>query len=175
VIDFLGGIPMLFQELTDEIKKKGEDQALGLIAHFNTPPGFAPVDVYKAVCSIKCAEVLARSISSPAYFAVIEVVATFIEKTMKIVDGDAGSATNGRQVLAMIEFIAPFREKATTEEFAIRQAMFDAVILDASKKLNIEAPAKESIDGFHRDMFIAVLKDSSTPVVRIPGDPSEIN
>jgi len=158
----------MFQEPTEDIKKLGEDQATGLLAHLSDSD---PVDIYKAICSIKCAEILTRAFDTPAYPSVVEIVATFVETTMKLVDGNAGNRTNGMAVLSLVEFIAPFKSSPTPDAFAIRMHMFDTMILESAKKLKIEAAAKSAIDTLSRDILMFLLKTTGTPA---PGN-TEIN
>lgn len=162
----------MFQEPTDDLKKQAEDRAEGLLAHFNTPPAFDPVDVYKAVCSIKCAEILTRAFETTSYPAIVEIVATFIEKTMKCVEGNNGNATQGRAVLGLIEFVCPFRSNPGADAFAIRMHMFDTLIIESAKKLGVEPAAKEAIDNMQRDIFIFLLRDATANAA--PGN-KEIN
>jgi len=157
----------MFQEPSDDIKKKGEDQAQGLLAHFSD---FDPVDVYKAICSIKCAEILTRAFTTPAYSGVVEIVATFVETTMKAVEGNAGNRANGTAVLSLVEFVCPFRSNPGAELFAIRMHMFDTMILASAKKLGVEAQAKEAVDTMATAIFLFLSKNA----VMVPRD-SEVN
>jgi acetaldehyde dehydrogenase (acetylating) len=140
-----------------DILKQGEDQAMGLLAHFTS---FDPVDVYKAVCSIKCAEILTRAFDTPAYPGVVEIVASFIETTMKAVEGNNGSAAQGRAILGLIEFVCPFQTNPGAEAFAVRMHMFDTIILESAKKLNCESAAKEAVDAMQHDIFLFLLKET---------------
>ena len=147
-------------EPNDEIKKKGEDQANRLLAQFTDAD---PIDVYKAICSIKCAEILTRAFSTPAYPTVVEIVATFVESTMKAVDGNNGDRTKGMAVLSLVEFIYPFKPSPGAEPFAVRMQMFDTMILESAKKLGVEAQAKEAIDGMTAGLFLFLLKETVKP------------
>jgi hypothetical protein len=161
----------MFQESNEEIRKQGEDQAMGLLAHFNNPPACDPIDVYKAVCSIKCAEILTRAFDTTAYRGVVEIIATFVEKTMKAVEGNDGNRENGMAVLSLIEFVCPFKPSPGPDAFAVRMHMFDTLILESAKKLNIEAAAKEAIDTMQRDIIMFLIKEAT---LSSPGN-SEIN
>lgn len=157
----------MFQDPTEDIKKQGEDQAEGLLTHLAIND---PVDIYKAICSIKCAEILARSFETTAYRGMVEIVATFVESTMKLVDGNAGNKSEGMAILNIIELIAPFKPSPSADEFAIRIHMFDTMILAAAKRLGIDAGAKAAIDAMTRDIFLFLLKETAVA----PGN-SEIN
>jgi|SRR5271157_4016115 len=152
---------------SEDIKKKGEDKAshiLTLLADSN------PIDIYKAICSIKCAEVLTRAFATPAYPGIVEIVATFVETTMKAVDGNEGDRTKGMAILSLIEFISPFKPSPGAEPFAVRMQMFDTMILESAKKLGVEAQAKGAIDTMSAAIFLFLIKDASM----LPRD-SEVN
>lgn len=157
----------MFQEPLDDIQKQGEDQALGLLSHLVS---FESVDIYKSVCSIKCAEILTRAFDTPAYRGVVEIVATFISAIMKAVDGNDGSKANGMAILQIIETIAPFKSYPGAEAFAVRMHMFDTMILASAKKLGIEAQAKEAVDNMQRDIFVFLLQETA-----VSGGSTEIN
>lgn len=157
----------MFQD-NDDIKKTAEDQAQGLL---NILSDSDPIDIYKAICSIKCAEILTRAFGTTSYPGVVEIIAAFVESTMKAVDGNAGDKKNGLAVLSLLEFKYPFRSNPGAEAFAVRMHMFDTMIIESAKKLGVEPQARGAVEAMQRDIFIFLLKETVTA----PTPDTEIN
>lgn len=147
------------QKTLDEMQQKGMERAAALFQTLEqTEPPFTPVDIFKTVCSMKCAEILTRTNTAfPELLPdMVAIIGDFVAGTLESAEttGQRGKMAEARRVNEVIEAIYPFDEVKMKDpiESTIRMHMFDGVILLAASKFNREQETKEDIESLQMGM-----------------------
>ena len=158
---------MDLKEEVAQLQQAGMEKAATLWEMF-VPTKIAPVNIYKASCSIKCAEFLMRIRNNGLYMDIAKLLADFMEETLRIADGE-GTDSDRQEGFLVIELLE--RDMPMTEEifddpaaYATRQHVYDALILLAGAKMGKENETKEAIQtlqrGVGRAMVTAVIREA---------------
>jgi hypothetical protein len=154
----------MFEELM-ELKTKGNERAAAAWEKLTAvAPPIDPINIYKAVCSVKCAEMLARfrSLNTNNLAELITIIADFMEATIREAGGaSSGDKADGMRAVTVIEGMFPFNEGDFSDPslFAIRMHTLDGVMLLSAEKFDKEQETKNHIETMQRDFLQIVLRD----------------
>lgn len=154
-------------EKSGEIRKGGMEKAAALWEVFELlPQPIAPIDIYKAACSIKCGEFFARIRHNPASTMIATCLGEFLGESMEIVGEEKGSLEEARRSLKVIEKEMPISEEVFNDAvaYAQRQHVYDGIILLSAAKMGKEAEVKACIERLQTGIAKAVLLNMITTV-----------
>ena len=158
---------MNLKEEVAQLRQTGMEKAAviwEMLEALSTP--IAPINIYKAACSIKSAEFLARTRSSPIFQSIMMLIAEFMDETVQIA-GESTAETDRAEGFRAIELFE--REMPLSKEifddasaYATRQHAYDGVIVLAAARLGKEEATKASLErlqqGIARAMVTAVFQ-----------------
>jgi hypothetical protein len=130
------------------------------------PTPIAPTNIYKAACSVKAAEFLARTRTSPIFHSIMNIIALFMDETIGIA-GESTAETDrieGFQAIELFEREMPLSAEIFDDAaaYATRQHVYDGIIILAAAKLGKEEETKASLErmqqGVARAMITAVFQ-----------------
>lgn len=131
----------------------------------NDPQPFAPVNIYKAACTVKCSEFLARVANSSLFLPLMTVIMDFADKTIDIVgEHSASSQREGTRCAIVLENEMPLTDEvfANPVAYAERQHVFDSILMLAGAELGKAPETAAAIERLQNDMgevfAIAALK-----------------
>jgi hypothetical protein len=154
----------MFDDLM-HLKTKGNERAATAWEKLTAvAPPIDPINIYKAVCSIKCAEMLARfrSFDSANLADLITIIADFMEATIAEAGGaSTGDKADGMRAVTVIEGMFPFAEQDFNDPslFAIRMHTLDGVMLLSAEKFGKEQETKGHIETMQKNFLNIVLRD----------------
>ena len=150
-------------ELKDEIaqiRQQGMERAAVLWETLeNLPQPISPVDIYKAACSLKCAEFMTRIRRNPLFLTIMKSIGEFLDGTAAVV-GDAGDRDEGLRAVSVIEEAMPMTPEVFEDATACatRQHVFDGVIMLASAKMGRDKETKECLDRLQEGIAKAMIE-----------------
>src|SRR5271170_4123966 len=99
-----------------ELRQQGMERAAAIWETLETSDPVHPVNIYKAACSIKCAEFMTRLRDNPAYGSIIQSLMKFLDGTLEIAKAykEHSSQDEGVRVITILEEAMPL----TAEVFA---------------------------------------------------------
>ena len=154
----------LNEEVT-QIRQRGMEKAATIWATLESLSApIEPVNVYKACCSIKLAEFVARTLNHSLFSMLLAACDGFVDDTLKIVEGMKGDTKEGERVLAVIENDMPMTDEVAADSaaYAQRQHVYDGLILLAAAKMGKEEETKAAItrmqDTIAGVMVVSLLK-----------------
>lgn len=158
---------MDLREEVSQIRQAGMEKAAELWEMFETlPTPIAPVNIFKASSSIKCAEFLTRIRNHGLYRDIAILISEFTMDTLRIADGEGTGADRleGFRAIELIEQQMPLTKEVFDDAaaYAQRQHVFDGLIVLAGVKMGKETETKEAIEtlqtGVGRAMVTAMFK-----------------
>lgn len=174
---------MALKEELSQIRQQGMERAAAIWETLeNIPEPVNPADVYKAACSIKCAEFLTRIKRHRMYMQLMQIVLEFLDTTLQIVPAEEGSEADGVRVINIFEKEMPLTDEVFNDPtaYATRQHVYDGIILLSSIKLGKEAETKACIERMQQDvaglMVVTYLKEAllgNMPRGSEPEDPKK--
>lgn len=149
-------------EIRDEIRRQGMERAAMIWEMLETlPEPIEAVNVYKAACSCKCAEFMARLRGNPIFEAVAGYLVHFMDSTINVVKEFASISSKGEgmHVVEFFEQIMPLTAEifADPAAYAIRQHVYDGIIMLAAVKMGKEVEVKKCIDALQADVAKMML------------------
>jgi hypothetical protein len=157
-------------ELRDEItqiKTQGMEQAAVIWETLeNLPEPIPAVDVYKAACSLKTAEFIARVNTNIVADAISKALTTFLDTTIQIAGEDAGSSVNGLRAMDVFEQAMPLTEEVFNDAsaYAQRQHTYDGIILLAASKMGKTKETQACLQDLRADitrsMVVAMFREA---------------
>ena len=149
-----------------EFKNQGNLQAAALweVISAKVPP-YDPVDLYKAVCTIKAAELLTRvrfSSTDVNIPALMKATEEFVDVTLRIAGGgESGNAESGFEAVEMLEELFPISESDFSDPsaFATRQHTLDGLLLLSAVRFGKEQETKTAITKLQDDFVKVILGD----------------
>ena len=129
------------------------------------PTPIAPTNIYKAACSIKSAEFLARTRSSPIFPTIMKLIAGFMDETIQIAGEsvDENDRAEGFRAIELFEQEMPLTKEIYDDPaaYATRQHTYDGIIVLTAAKLGKETETKACLEhlqqGVARAMVTAVF------------------
>lgn len=158
---------MLHEKLV-ELKNKGlENAATAWVSLTAIEPPIDPIDIFKAVCSVKCAEMLARFIKFDASenLAELVIVADFMDATINVAGGaETGDKAEGLRAIDAVEKMFPFDQTAFHDPglFAIRMHTLDGVLLLSAQRFGKEQEVKDLILSMQKGFMKVVIQNFIT-------------
>jgi hypothetical protein len=158
---------MDLKEEVAQLRQTGMEKAAGLWEMFQTlPTPIAPVNIYKAACSIKCAEFLARIRNNSLYFDIARQLTEFMDETLRIAEGEGTKSDmdEGFRAIKLMEREMPLTGEIFDDAaaYATRQHVYDGVIVLAAARMGKETEVKECIEnlqkGVGRAMVTAIFR-----------------
>jgi hypothetical protein len=142
------------------IRQAGMEQAAvvwEILANLSNP--LHPVDIIKAVASLKCSEFTEAIHGHRQAPEFLKLVLQFLEDIMNIV-GKEGSLYGGARALEIIEDAMPLTEEISNDPaaFAQRQHTFEGLHLLAAARLGKEAEIKKCHDLLHRTIGALIIR-----------------
>jgi hypothetical protein len=146
-----------------ELKNQGSAQAETLWATLTQKFAASdPVNIYKAVCTIKSAELLTRLRHSdgndlPEF---LKAIGTFVDASLSIAGGgQSGDQEVGATAIRTLEELFPISEEDFTDpsRFAIRQHTLDGLLLLSSKSFSKEQETRQAIETLQQEFMRIVL------------------
>jgi len=151
------GEPNTALEETSKIRQEAMERAAAIWETFeHLPQPIEPVNIYKAVCAVKCSEFVARVRRSPLFDLLASLVAEFLNGTIEIGD-NGGSIREGKRALAVVEGAMPLTPEAFGDPaaYAVRQHVYDGIIMLSAAKMGKEKETRECIDRLTAGIGIA--------------------
>jgi hypothetical protein len=158
---------MDLKEEVEQLRQTGMEKAAVIWEMLEAlPTPVVPTNIYKAACSIKSAEFLARTRSSPIFSQIMEIIAEFMDATIQIAGEsvDENDRIEGFRVIELLEQEMPLNQEIFDDPsaYATRQHTYDGVIILAAAKMGKEEETKASLEnlqkGVARAMITAVFK-----------------
>jgi hypothetical protein len=122
---------------------------------------FHPVNIYKAACSIKCAEFMMRLRDNPASTMTLKFLMAFLDRTLEIAEplNDYTNRDEGMDIVKILEQAMPFTAEVFQDPtaYATRQHVYDGIIMLAAAKMGKEIETREVISRFQEDVVKAVM------------------
>lgn len=172
---------MDLREEVTQLRQTGAERAATLWEMLEAlPEPIAAVDIYKAACSIKCAEFLSRIRNNSVYLEITKLLAGFVDETITIIGDGSGDRIGGFRVIDLIEREMPLTKEIYEDAaaYATRQHVYDALILLAAAKLGKAEETKDAIDhlqkGIARVMVMAIVRASVIDMREMSEDETEI-
>jgi hypothetical protein len=120
-----------------------------------------PVNIYKAVCSIKCAEFMLRLRDNPAAGMTLKSLLLFLDNTLEIAKplSAYSNQDEGMRAVKVLEDAMPMTSEVFQDPsaYASRQHTYDGVIMLAAVKMGKEVETQEVIAKFQEDVVKAVM------------------
>jgi len=120
------------------------------------PVPIAPANIYKAAVSVKCAEFTNRVRTHRFAPALLKLVVQFLDDTLDVVGVNAGDISGGVRALAFFAEAMPLTNEIFNDPaaYAMRQHVYDDLLLLAALRLGKEAETKKCIN----DMQYGVMR-----------------
>jgi hypothetical protein len=159
---------MDLKEEVTRIREQGMERAASIWETLeNLPQPVEAVNVFKAACSIKCAEFMTRVHNNPVFPVIMKSLVQFMDGTLSVVENVAGSdSSNGMRVVAVLEEAMPLTAEifADAAAYATRQHVYDGLIMLAAAKMGKEQETKACIDrlqgGVAKAMLLSMFAES---------------
>src|SRR5271170_7783752 len=92
-----------------ELRQQGMEKAASIWETLETSDPIHPVNIYKAACSIKCAEFMSRLRDNPAYGTIMRSLMSFLDGTLEIAMAykEHSSREEGERVITILEEAMP--------------------------------------------------------------------
>jgi hypothetical protein len=150
------------------IRQQGMEKAASLWeALENLPTPVDPVNIFKAACSIKCAEFVSRIRSNDLLVLLAEFIGAFLDETKALTEvNDAASQAEGMRVVKTIEELMPLTKEIFEDPalYATRQHVYDGLIMLSGAKMGKEKEVKGCIDrlqsGVSKAMIVAMIQQT---------------
>jgi len=125
----------------------------------NLPNPMDPANVYKASVSLKCAEFISRVRHLKIAPLLAKIMLQFLENTIAVVGNEAGDVHEGARAMKVIEEIMPMTEEIFNDPTAcaMRQHVFDGLLLLAAVRLGKELETKKCLDDMQEDVALVWL------------------
>ena len=152
---------MELREEVAQIKQDGMEKAAVLWETLEAlPQPIEPVNIFKAACSVKCAEFMTRIRNHPVALTIMKFILEFLDSTLQITGEESGSRDEGMRVVEVFEEAMPLTEEVYSDAaaYATRQHVYDGVIMLAAAKMGKETEAKECIDQLQRGVAVAMIR-----------------
>jgi hypothetical protein len=152
---------MELREEVAHIRQQGMEKAAVIWETLETlPQPVEPVNIFKAACSVKCAEFMTRVRNHPMALMLMKSVLQFLEATRQVTEDNNGSQEEGMRVVTIFEEAIPLTDEVYNDAaaYATRQHVYDGVIMLAAAKLGKEAEVKDCIDEFQRSVAMAMIR-----------------
>jgi hypothetical protein len=154
-----------------ELKDQGTATATSLWEKLAViQPPFNPVNLFKAVCTIKSAELLTRLSQSGGsdLQEFLDAIGAFVESTLEVAGGaTAGDQEGGMTAVKTLEALFPI-SKADFEDparFAIRQHALDALLFKAASDFNKESETKAAVQTLQMEFMRIVISGMTHDLV----------
>jgi len=146
----------------NQIRQEGMEVAASIWETLEAlPEPIHPINIFKAACSIKCAEFMSRIRGNAAYGTIIKSLMTFLDGTLKVVATlkTKSNRDEGERVIAVLEETMPLTDEVFSNPiaYAKRQHTYDGIIMLAAAKMGVEAETKECISKFQEGVVKAVM------------------
>jgi hypothetical protein len=143
-----------------ELKNKGVKQAQELSDKLS--PSLVPVNLFKAICTIKSAELLTRLRHSDGndLGKFLGAVGIFVDSSLTIAGGsDSGDEEGGRVAIQTLEELFPISEEDFRDpsRFAIRQHTLDALLVFTAQSMGKETETQEAIQTLQMEFMRIVV------------------
>lgn len=127
-------------------------------------PPIDPINIFKAVCSIKCAELMSRFSTSKASHLGehITVIADFLEAAIKEAGGtESGTKEEALRAVDIVEKYFPFDREAFGDPalFATRLHTLDGIIMLCAQRFNKEKEVRELIENMQVNFMKIIVRD----------------
>jgi hypothetical protein len=143
-----------------QIKQEGMERAAAIWEVLeNQPQPFDPANIYKACCSVKCAEFISRTLTHRLAPALMEAVMKFLDDTLVLVPSEVGSTEEGERVMDVLSLEMPLTEEIYNDpsKYATRQHVYDGLILLAAMKLGKEEETKTVLHEMQQSVARALI------------------
>jgi len=167
-------------EELNQIRQEGMEKAATIWETLELlPEPVHSVNIYKASCSIKCAEFLARLRDNPAYSMTMRSLMAFLDSTLEIAAplSEFSNKEEGMRVIAVLEEAMPLTQEVYEDpaKYAMRQHIYDGIIMLAAARMGKEEQTKEVISKFQDGVVKAVMfaqfaESLSSALQEIPED-----
>jgi len=141
-----------------QLRQAGMEKAAVVWENLESLPSpIAPVNIFKAVSSVKCAEFANRVRSHRLAPALTRIAIKFLNDTLDVLGVDAGDIFEGARALDVLAENMPLTDEIYNDPaaYATRQHVYDGLLLLAAAKLGKEAETKRCLD--HMQEGIAML------------------
>src|SRR5271154_3878902 len=144
-----------------ELRQQGMERAASIWETLETSDPVHPVNIYKAACSIKCAEFMTRLRDNPAYGSIVRSLTQFLDGTLDIAIAykEHSNKVEGVRVIMILEEAMPLTAEvfADPAAYAMRQHTYDGIIMLAAAKMGKEVETREVISKFQEGVVKATL------------------
>jgi hypothetical protein len=125
----------------------------------NLPNPVDSANVYKAATSLKCAEFINRTRNHKIAPILAQIMLQFLDDTLAIVGLDAGEVLEGARVLQTIQEAMPLTPEifADPAAYAMRQHVYDGLLLLAAARLGKEVETKKRLDDMQESVAMVWL------------------
>jgi hypothetical protein len=158
---------MDLQKEVEGIRQQGIEFAASLWEMLELlPQPFQPVNIFKAACSVKCAEFLSRVRDNPLYPELSPLISRFMEETINIVGRESANQVEGFKVVEFFEKEMPLTQEIFEDAaaYAQRQHVYDGMIMLAAARMGKEEETKKCLTrlqkGCVRVMIMALFVDA---------------
>jgi hypothetical protein len=164
------------------IRQQGMEKAATIWETFeNLPTPFSPVNIFKAACSIKCAEFVSRIRSNDLLLLLSEYIGAFLDETLAVAGTSTEAAIDeGMRVVDTLEKEMPLTDEIFEDpaRYATRQHVYDGLIMLSAAKMGKEKEAKGCIDrlqsGVSKAMLMAMIQQTLADALKKNiGDPAD--
>ena len=159
----------MFPDL-NKFQQEGAEQAATLWSQLSAAvPPFDPHDAFKAICTIKGAELLTRlKFSTPddKFMPLLLAINTFVESTLTISGGaKTGSMDEGMRAIQALESAYPVAEEDfhSPAKFAVRQHTLDGMLLLAAVRFGKEQEVKDILQKLQDDFLHIIMGGDAAP------------
>jgi hypothetical protein len=151
---------MALREELMQIRQSGMEKAAEVWETLeNLPTPIDPANLYKAVIALKCAEFINRISHLTVAPVLTKIMFQFLEKTIGVVGNDAGGVHEGARALQILQETMPMTEEIYNDPSAcaMRQHVYDGLILLAAARLGKELETKKCLDDMQEEVTMAWL------------------
>src|SRR5271167_3475843 len=152
---------MEIREEVEHIKQLGMEQAAAIWETLEAlPQPVDPVNIFKAACSVKCAEFITRVRNHPIAMTIMKSILEFLDSTLQLAEDNDGSRDEGMRVVEVMEAAMPLTDEIYNDPaaYATRQHVYDGLIMLSAAKMGKAPEAKECINRLQSGVAIAMIR-----------------
>lgn len=145
-----------------QLRQAGMERAAVVWENLETlPKPIAPVNIFKAVSSVKCAEFANRVSAHKHARPLTRIAVKFLNDTLDIIGTDNGEIFEGARALDILAENMPMTDEIFNdpEAYATRQHVYDGLLLLAAAKLGKETETKRCLDAMQEGITMLFVMD----------------